>query len=287
MIATRSKLRELFKATVARFALDAPVLPLVTDTLPLAEVARSVIMAQFQRLLHRREFGHADKPYCQLFRSSVLSGKDADGGRLLNHGHAYYLPVDEDGDGRIDHVTVVAEDGFGPDEIAALHGVRSVPWGVDGLRLMLIGLGQRGDFTADLLRPSTCLQSATPFLVSRFLKKRGRKKDPAELRFHPATDFVRHVLLEELGRLRQRRPDLPEPTRIDLLPGGRVGAHRLRPIQFQRFRRKAGDDGGNRPSGAFRIVFPRPVAGPICLGHSCHFGMGLFVPVDEKEAATP
>jgi len=90
--------------------------------------------------------------------------------------------------------------------------------------------------------------------------------------------------MEELGRLRQRRPDLPEPTRIDFLPEGRMGAHQLRPIQFKRFRRKPGDDGGNRPSGAFRIIFPQPVAGPICLGHSCHFGLGLFVPGNEKEA---
>lgn len=45
-----------------------------------------------------------------------------------------------------------------------------------------------------------------------------------------------------------------------------------------RFRRKAGDDGGRRPAGAFRIVFPELVRGPICLGHSAHFGLGLFVP---------
>jgi CRISPR-associated protein Csb2 len=281
MIATRAKLRELFKATVARFALDGPVLPLVTDTLPLAEVARSVIMGKFQRLLHRRKYGTADKPYRELFRSPVLSGKDADGGRLLNHGHAYYLPVDEDGDGRIDHVTVLAEDGFGPEEVAALHAVRSLPFGQgDGLRLMLVGLGQRGDFTAAMFQRSVCWESATPFLVSRYLKKRGRKKDPAELRQGGmAAEFVRLVLLEELGRLRQRRAEVPKPVRIDLLPEGRMGARGLRPIQFQRFRRKPGDDGGHRPSGALRIVFPQPVAGPICLGHSCHFGLGLFVAV--------
>jgi CRISPR-associated protein Csb2 len=250
---------------------------------------RSVIMGKFQRLLHRRNFGVADKPYVELFRSPVLSGKDAGGGRLLGHGHAYCLPADEDGDGRIDHVTVVAEDGFGADEVAALHAVRSVPWGQgDGLRLLLVGLGRRDDFTAAMFQPASCWQSATPFVVSPFLKKRGRKRDPAELRHEGmAAAFVRLVLLEELGRLRQRRPDLPEPKRIELLPESRMGAHRLRPIQFKRFRRKPGDDGGNRPSGAFQITFPHPVAGPISLGHSCHFGLGLFVPGNEKEAAMP
>ena len=178
---------------------------------------------------------------------------------------------------------------MGPDAVAALHAVRSLPFGQgDGLRLLLVGLGQRGDFTAAMFQRSSCWQSATPFLVTRYLKKRGRKKDPAGLRHGGmAVEFVRWVLQEELGRLRQRRPDLGEPTRIDFFPEGRMGAHRLRPIQFKRFRQKQGDDGGNRPSGAFRIVVHHPVAGPICLGHSCHFGLGLFVPVNEKEAAMP
>ena len=46
-------------------------------------------------------------------------------------------------------------------------------------------------------------------------------------------------------------------------------------------------DGGNRPSGAFCMVLPRAIAGPFCLGHSCHFGLGLFVPGNEKEAVMP
>jgi CRISPR-associated protein Csb2 len=52
----------------------------------------------------------------------------------------------------------------------------------------------------------------------------------------------------------------------------------LRPIQFKRFRRKAGDDGGRRPTGAFKLTFREPVTGPLCLGWSSHFGMGLFAP---------
>lgn len=50
-------------------------------------------------------------------------------------------------------------------------------------------------------------------------------------------------------------------------------------IQFQRYRRKAGDDGGRRLAGTFRLTFPRPVRGPLALGWSSHFGMGLFMPI--------
>lgn len=55
------------------------------------------------------------------------------------------------------------------------------------------------------------------------------------------------------------------------------------PIQFYRFRRKAGDDGGRRPAGGFRIRFAQPVRRSLCLGHSTHFGLGLFLP----EAGSP
>ena len=68
--------------------------------------------------------------------------------------------------------------------------------------------------------------------------------------------------------------------------GGQVvilGALDLRAIQFRRFRRKQGDDGGRRAAGAFRIVFSAPVSGPICLGHSSHFGLGLFMPSDAED----
>lgn len=60
-------------------------------------------------------------------------------------------------------------------------------------------------------------------------------------------------------------------------------ANPWRPVQFKRFRRKSGDDGGRRLAGAFRIQFSKAVPGPVALGHSSHFRMGLFVPVKIRE----
>src|SRR2546423_1415291 len=130
--------------TLARFAIDVapgrrPV-PAVTDTLPLAEAVRSALMGAFQRLLHRRKFGSADKPYQERFFSEALSGKNAEGKPLQGHQHAYYLPADEDGDQRLDHVTIFAQRGFNPDEVQALDRLRHVHFGDgDPLRLLLIG----------------------------------------------------------------------------------------------------------------------------------------------------
>jgi CRISPR-associated protein Csb2 len=35
--------------------------------------------------------------------------------------------------------------------------------------------------------------------------------------------------------------------------------------------------------GAFRLRFPAPVTGPIAVGHSCHFGLGLLLPAGAME----
>ena len=54
------------------------------------------------------------------------------------HGHAYYLPTDEDCDGRIDHLTIVATRGFAPDEVAALDRLREMAFGPDGVAVQVV-----------------------------------------------------------------------------------------------------------------------------------------------------
>jgi CRISPR-associated protein Csb2 len=272
--------------TVARFALDGPVLPLVQDTLPLAEAFRRALGCQFRALVRRRCPEAAGWPGADArLRSRVLLGKDEHNQPLQGHGHAYYLPADEDerGDGRIDHVTIVAADGFDPLDVEALDRFRKLRFGDLELHLLLVGLGRTADFTSPLLRKSRAWESATPFLASRHFKARGRKKDEPALRGPDSVrEFAEKVLREEIARLRARRPDLPEPEVEPLSNDHRIGVHRLRAIQFHRHRRKRNDDGGGRASGAFRLRFPVAVAGPICLGHSSHFGMGLFLAADDR-----
>jgi CRISPR-associated protein Csb2 len=259
------------KPTTARFALDSPVLPLLTETLPLAEAARRHLMGRYRRVCQKQKYGRNIPPDAETFVSHVFSGKDATGQPLTGHQHAYYLPTDEDGDGRIDHLTVYAEKGFDAEEVAALDRLRWLPWGDrEPLRLLLVGLGAKRDFRAPLLDESPVWLSATPFVVTRYPKRRGTKRDRPEDYATPEA-FTRHVLHQELVRR-----NLPEVLSIE--PKEFTGAHHLRSIQFKRFRSKRGDDGGRRPAGLFCITFAAPVRGPLCLGHACHFGLGLFVP---------
>jgi len=123
--------------------------------------------------------------------------------------------------------------------------------------------------------------STTPYLSTRFPKKNGTKKDPAEF-FAPGGD----VLLLKADLLQQIcNAGLPEPKAIDPLldsngvfrspvSQGRLG---LRPIQYLTQRRKEPRN-VRRPAGFFRIVWDQPVNGPVQLGHNSHFGLGMFQP---------
>ncbi len=261
---------------VARYALDSNVLPLSTVTLPFAETVRSALMS---RTPNREP-------------SAVFSGKDADGLPLQGHGHAYFLPADEDGDGRLDHVTVFAREGFGEREVHAIDQLRMLKSGGDEheVRLLLMAIAKADQLKAPLLGPACEWVSLTPYIATRHPKKNGVRADPLELLNDPRR-FVKQDLRRELARLSERL-GLPAPEIDSLLDD--AGVFRLEPsqwasgargptrraLEFKRFRsRKRTDDGGRRLSGFFKLHFPQPVSGPIALGHSAHFGMGLFMPV--------
>jgi CRISPR-associated protein Csb2 len=241
-----------------------------------------MVMHLFQRNLHRQKYGAVERPYQEQFYSRVFSGKDASGRPLQSHDHAYYLPTAENDARRIDHLTVCARDGFGPEEVAALSAARRL-WRMDGdpLEIRLIGLGQLEDFRSPLFGPSRIWQAVTPFVVTRHVKKRGRKKDPPDCHgLAGRTHFVSRVLAEELDRWLGRHSgsagtNSPTYTIHDCSENPAA----LRPLQFRRARRKPGDDGTSRPAAMFRVEFDREISGPLCLGHASHFGLGLFLPV--------
>lgn len=261
---------------VVRYALDSTVLPLVTDTLLVAEAARRALMSCHGRLTEKNGIRG---------RSDILSGKDECGQRLTGHRHAYYLPTDEDGDDRLDHLTVYSAAGIGPDERRALDRLRVLRTDRGGeerhpLRLLLLGMGAGDEYSAGPLQASKIWESATPYIATRYAKTRGRNRiDLASS--EACVAFLRDDLRDQLAAV---RPDLVSES----APGVMIEplwdanhvfkvADRWRTIQFKRFRRKAGDDGGRRLAGAFRLIFPQLVRGPIALGWSSHFGLGQFV----------
>jgi CRISPR-associated protein Csb2 len=273
---------------VARFAFDSSVLPLITDTIRVADAARIALMSQY---------GWLTKAGRQKGKSRIFSGKEADGSPMTGHRHCYYLPTDEDGDGRLDHLTLYAADGFGPDELRAIDRLRTIriPGEDEGrypLSVILTGLGAKAEFQPNPIARARTWISATPFLAPRHPKTRGRLRRTEAGAADPAL-FIRSQLFAELENwlVRHHHTFGAEAIGIELLMDDNgntrrwcpvTGQWKQRAIQFRRFRLKRGDDGGRRRAAFFRLTFPEPVVGPIALGHSSHFGLGLFIPVAKE-----
>lgn len=255
--------RKTNRITVVRYALDGTVLPLVQETLSLGELAR-----QYLQGIYGRKNGGAN--------SAIFSGKMPDGTPLEGHRHAFYLPTDEDNDGRLDHLTVYARGqcskagqdlGFEEAELHALDRFRRLRQvgGKPDLQLVLLRAGKCVDWSdVPLFGRSRRWRSVSPFVPPRHYKSRGRKREtPTE------------QLQEEL----QRR-GFPNPIDVQELPRCQVDGRSIRWIEFRRERLFGGGSRGQGFGYGFVIEFAEPVAGPLCFGYGCHFGLGMFFPVE-------
>jgi CRISPR-associated protein Csb2 len=229
------------------YALDSKVLPPVTETLFIAERFRQILMGTHKRIAGGP--GHV---------SPHFSGKDAAGTPLRGQPHAFYVPLDRDHDGRLDHLAVVCRDPLDDLEQVALDRMARI-WHSERLpdiRCTPVAWGS-ADIVCSLSRKWT---SATPFVTPRFYR-RGRG-DFAE--------WVVNELRRELAYL-----ELPPPARLELLP--HLAVSDRRPLRWQEFRRSRKGD-LERLGYGFALEFEEEVSGPFAVGYGAHFGLGLFVP---------
>ena len=290
-------------ATVALYEIagSPAALPAESETLTVAEQARRALMA-----LYGRANGGAVSPN--------FAGKDAAGRSLSGHRHAFYLPRDADGDGRLDQILVCAPDGFSARETRALLGLNRIWFGRarPPLLVQLRDLGRAEELAAAApgLGPAREWVSVTPYVLAR----------------HPKTDHRGHPRLGPDGRQvdgpeaqvllewRQRASSAGRPA--DVAGGGAAAAlpdivlidagppESPAGTPWTAFRRRRACDvlppqvappgatwagphpdcGRKRPYGhavGLRIIFARPLVGPLALGYGCHFGLGQFRPAGE------
>jgi CRISPR-associated protein Csb2 len=239
-------------------------LPTVARTLPQAELLHRALVS---KLGFTGEF------------CPEIVGRDESGEPLKGHKHAYILPIDLDGDGRLDHIVVFASMGLGARAQRALREVRKTytKGGVGELQLAVAGIGSLSDLRAlggglsdaihELLGPTIGASkwvTTTPFVPPRHLKKTGR------------SSLVGQV--EEELRVR----GFPV-AKVDVLDwAGETVALRHFVRQRQRGPQPPLDVGF-----ALQLHFEKPVVGPICLGYGSHFGLGLFRAVKEPELGIP
>jgi CRISPR-associated protein Csb2 len=232
------------RATTAQFVLAGKPLPRVEDSLRIGELFRAAVMSEA-----RRRLGEDRIP-------PIFSGHDLPGGN--RHGHAFYLPWDSDGDGRIDRLALHVPLGMDGEQRRVIEGLGRL-WSRDGgseWRLLLEGIGNAS--SSALLSTATQWQSATPYLHP----------------WHRKKGFG----VEDQIRRECRERGLPEPAELVRLPAIAAGSQQRRPVDFSRFRSRRGFEQPDRLGSFWRLTFAEPLGGPLALGFGCHFGLGLFVP---------
>jgi CRISPR-associated protein Csb2 len=279
------KEKPVTRINYAKYLVDSTVLPSKKSSVEVADVARNAVLK-----LHKNP-------------SPIFSGKDTNGNTLKEHSHAFYLPYDADGDGKIDHLVIYSREGFDRDHQRTLFDLNKL-YGYDlekELNLMLLGMGQGDDLPdngkSPVLGPAHYWESCTPLLLTRHPKtKRGGEWKTKQLEGvqiaipnhlgHYATEedmlwdygvvpYDRNIIQKD-GPVSQvlRAIDqmgLPQPISITPKPGTQDS----RWLEFKRYRRGKKSPAMSIPYG-FKLEFEEDVKGPICLGYGAHQGLGMF-----------
>lgn len=227
-------------------------MPLRERTLPQADLLHQAISSKVQKL--------GD----QSVAIAELIGLDAARKPLTGHRHAHILPLTLLAeDNHIDHILIWAPGGLSEPSQNVLRSLRKtyMKGGVGEVEVRFAGSGSLEKFRqvpglSHLLGESKVWQSFTPLVLPRHVKKIGR-------------NTIEGQITDELACR-----GFPTPEAIEIL--------REESIRFRHFvrtrkeRPRPPEDFGY----ALRLRFTSPVSGPITLGHSSHFGLGLFVPAD-------
>lgn len=248
--------------TVARYAVVSAVAPRLTQAISIGNRVHEALCKWSEQ-------------------APVFTGRDAEGNPQTDHAHAYIFCEANGSRDAVTELTVYAREGFNEKECTALRRLIKI-WGYGGhdLRLVLLGLGQPGDFPdCRLFGPAKTWRSLTPFVSTRHGKtfRDGRPK------------------LDETGWQTGSAPhDLQRLLALDSKTTGakitrdktiRAGQRDLRAIQFQTVRHDGHGKRGDGDAAGLTIVFPEEVQGPLALGYGVHFGLGLFVPANTSECS--
>ena len=283
---------------------DTALLALASDSVNREVLPRMEDAILRADVLHETLVSLSDKAGNGRGPSPCFTARDDSGAGIRGHRHASLLPLDLDGDGRMDHVLVHSPMGFDARAQAALANVTAT-WAakLPKIYVTLVGMGRPADFVHHVpqVRTARTWVSSTPFLPARFLKERGASslegQVRAELRWREVVqEFAsievqlegdrKWVAVDEFWGLWHRRTGVvsfaPASDGSESSAARGVGARvpRLSPA-WRRFRTDRRDKG--RPPMAsggigLRVTFTAQFRGPLTLGYGSHFGLGQFVP---------
>lgn len=202
-------------------------------------------------------------------QSFALSGHDRPEGLDGNHLHAFYLPIPNSAGNALERLRVWCLRGFTQREIDAMLAVGALYW-ADArfpVRPVLLNVSR----TLPSMKCSTRWNSLTPFVAPRYWhrKRNGRVRESLV----PDRQLA-HCLRENDGPI----DCIVSPMTL--------GVNRDWEVCKIHLPSAACVEPESRIGVRLQLAFAKPVALPLpAYGHSCHFGLGLFVPGDQKEVA--
>ncbi len=230
--------------------------PSIIVTVLVANVLKHAVKRRFEKM-----HDHAPAP-------TVFSGRDGDSA-ASGHEHAYFLPLDLDDDGRLDHIDVRLPTGATTQEIEVL---RSTNW-IAHPRFGEHALTSLGSSASERGRR---WRSTTPFMPPLYPKKRKLRAGREEMEA-----WVREQVLSELEN--HRIPQACEVTVWSARPPTIVhrGGNRTRFDTFVQSHKLS-----DAPRRAFGVdlCFSEEVLGPVTIGREAHLGLGQVGVVDEEDA---
>ncbi len=257
-------------------------------TVPLAEKFRSAALKKFNG------------------NSFALSGHSKPSNLKDDHQHAFFLPLPRNisQSNQIEELHLWCPYGFTQDELSALQRVKSLYWGKGEYPVKPVMVRMQNELPEDglfakIMKPARKWRSLTPYVPPRHFYRgnlHGAKlkvKDSPEQQLidslkrsgiHVPCEIHRLANLE--GKTVSQENNLPQamwdivrvPVSDTSLFSGAVSVachNNNSEFNKKKFEQRIGF--------FYELFFESPVVMPLALGHSSHFGLGLFVPVIESE----
>jgi len=275
-----------------QFAVGGHVFPLQERwTIVTGRFRGTVLAERFRQITGIHNIAYKELTIKQKESVQLLSGKGVDGRELANHQHAYFSILPDEYN-RPKRLIVWRDTPFTQDEIAAFMKAsqKEIGWDYSTPKwtIRLIPLPFKTAYPSGFIESSSHVwKSLTPFVppLSRHRFRKNGKERPGET---PETIIIK--LLQKVG--------LPTPTLVETQNTDDkwiVYKPNLSSIKrkitwvsvhqslHKRLQRKMTKERNVAPGFFLRLTFSEPVSCPLILGESSHFGLGLFVPADEKE----
>lgn len=273
VLATTHRMKYPEHLSCIQFAVGGSVFPPLRQWVKVTDRFRGRVIRHLAAIVAPGSQGRYDLLTSeQKDRLALICGKDGQGQPLRGHRHAFFL-LWPDENGWPTRLVVWRSSPFTSDEVKALLAASEFPvaWdnGVPDWRVRLVPLPYEMPTPTGFLGKSRVWESVTPFVPpsERHRFRRNGRERPSE----SVEKLLTKLLLNE---------SKPEPERVTVFKDNE--AAEWVNLHETRIRRGLKTDNRTpwvRPGFRVRMEFPSPVTGPIILGDSCHFGLGLFLPM--------